>query len=614
MLQLQKILRFKMTGSRKILTITSTMLLMFSIVVISIVTVNFRNFSQDQEIQKAETIALLVRDGLTSHMVTGTIDQQDVFLDNAKISSSALKVWIFRSDKVIEQYGKNNSHATPQDELDKKVIKTAKTQKTITETFNDTTLRITIPYIATAKEQINCLTCHTNANEGDVLGGISMIFNLDNIRANSILTLLKILGISLITIIIFSYIINRLISPYISVIDNIKNSLKKANLGDYSTRIAIKNDDDETAEVSTWLNTLLEKLEKTVGAIENDIALFISDRRKKFQDPLEKSQFVIEDLAKIYRFKKTIEQDKSKDIIYQRLIKIFKEHLHVSDLSFYEIDIKADRRVLIYDDTEDKFCEIANTNTSEHCRAYRTNSIVLSDDFEDICQACSSFKEYLCINYPIDENITIVLNIKPENPTELYENKKAIGYIKNYLESARPVLQSKILTEILQKSNMIDGLTKLYNRKYLDIFADTKTNIYDSYAIAMVDIDYFKKVNDTYGHDAGDTVLKKLSELFTSIISKDDIAFRFGGEEFLIFMPNEETAQSTIENIRTTFENTVFNVNSHQINKTLSAGISYYKGDGDSVWQIIKCADLALYEAKNTGRNKTILFKDIDKK
>jgi len=71
--------------------------------------------------------------------------------------------------------------------------------------------------------------------------------------------------------------------------------------------------------------------------------------------------------------------------------------------------------LLIYDDTPEKFCNIADTHTSVRCRAYRTNSVVASDDFENICQACKTEKEYLCINYQIDTNVSLVVNIKPKN-------------------------------------------------------------------------------------------------------------------------------------------------------------------------------------------------------
>ncbi len=142
---------------------------------------------------------------------------------------------------------------------------------------------------------------------------------------------------------------------------------------------------------------------------------------------------------------------------------------------------------------------------------------------------------------------------------------------------------------------------------------DRKINNYKEYALAMIDIDYFKKVNDTFGHDSGDKVLKGLSDIFKSSIGKDDTAYRFGGEEFIIFMPHKEQALETIQKIKDKFENTTFELNGKNLNKTLSAGIAYFKNDGVTPWQIIKYADVAMYEAKNSGRNRIVLYEDIEK-
>ena len=600
-----------MQENKKILGIIATMMLAFSLVLIVVVTVNFRDFSQSRELHKSNMVASLVKDGLTAHMVSGTMDKREFFLDNAKESSGALKIWLFRTKKVTELFGKGFANEKIKDAIDKKTIETAQMQKVINERLIKSTLRITIPYIATTEQNPNCLSCHTNAKEGDVLGGISMVFDIDDTRNEAMLTILKIVGITIVFIILFLYVTNRFLKPYTNMLVNIKESLQKASNGDYSSKIEVKDGDDST-EVAIWMNTLLEKLQNTIGSIENNISLFVSDRREKFNDPLEKSQAIIKDIANIYKFKRTIEQDISKDVIYKRLVRIFKNQLHVADISLYEVDIKKDKRLLVYDDTKEKFCESADVKTSQRCRAFRTNSVVMSDDFENICQACKTHKEYLCINYPIDENISLVLNIKPENIEELHENKKAIGYIKNYLESARPVLQSRILTTILQQSNMIDGLTGLFNRKYLNIFMETNIKEYKNYAVAMLDIDYFKKVNDSFGHDAGDRVLKGLSEIFREAIKEEDIAFRFGGEEFLVFMPNGIDAKETIQKIKDEFEKTIFDMGKESINKTVSAGISCYNDDKTSIWQVIKYADIALYEAKNSGRNKIVLYEDME--
>ena len=601
-----------MQGNKKILAIISGMMLLFLVTIVLILVVNFRESSQKKEFDKAETIASLVKDGLTAHMESGTMDKRELFLKNIKKSSRARQVQVFRSDKVVELFGKGFKNETLRDTIDNNVIKSGKTKIVLNEDLVYPTLRVTIPYIAKYSSSPNCLRCHTNAKEGDVLGGITMVFDMESIRVNDTLSILKIIGISLLFIIVFIFITNRLLTPHVNALMYIKESLKKASQGDYSSRIKT-NGDSESIEAFRWLNTLFEKLEQTINSIEKNISLFVSDRKQEFTDPLEKAQYAIENLASIYRFKKTIEHDISKEVIYDRLIQIFKNELKIVDISLYEVDIEKDIRVLIYDDTPEKFCEKADTQTSVRCRAYRTNSIITSDDFEDICRSCKTDKEYLCINYSIDENISLVVNIKPKNKEELFENKKAIGYIKTYLESARPVLQNKILTEILQRSNMIDGLTQLYNRKYLDIFMDTKIKNYKEYALAMIDIDYFKKVNDTFGHDAGDTVLKGLSDIFKNSIAKDDIAFRFGGEEFSIFLANPNNALKTIQKIKDDFENKTFNLNGNDLNKTLSAGIACHNSNGLSPWQIIKFADIAMYEAKNSGRNRIVLYRDMKK-
>ncbi len=601
-----------MQGNKKILAIISGIMLSFLVTIIVVLIVNFREFTLSKELDKAEVIASLVKDGLTAHMASGTMSQRELFLENAKKSSNAKDIWIFRTKKVIDLFGKGFRNETLRDAIDKEVMKSGKIETTLSEDLINPTLRITIPYISTSNSNPDCLSCHTNAKEGDVLGGISMVFDVESARIGGIVTILKIIGLSLIFIMFFVFITNKLLKPYVGTLMTIKDSLKKASKGDYSSRIKIDGDDEST-EVFRWLNTLFEKLEDTINSIEKNISLFVSDRKQKFNDPLEKAKFVIEDIATLYKFKRTIEHDISKDVIYQRLVRIFKEELHVADLSLYEVDIKKDIRVLIYDDTPEKFCEKADMLTSVRCRAYRINSIIASDDFKGVCQVCNTNKEYLCINYQLDENISLVLNIKPENKDELFENKKAIGYIKNYLESARPVLQNKILTEILQRSNMIDGLTQLYNRKYLNIFMDTKIKNYKEYSLAMIDIDFFKKVNDTFGHDAGDIVLRGLSDIFKNSIAKDDIAFRFGGEEFLIFLSNPKNALKTIQKIKDDFENKTFNLNGDNLNKTLSAGIACYNNDGSSPWQIIKFADVAMYEAKNSGRNRIVLYKDMEK-
>jgi|GEM_PF-925450 len=155
-----------------------------------------------------------------------------------------------------------------------------------------------------------------------------------------------------------------------------------------------------------------------------------------------------------------------------------------------------------------------------------------------------------------------------------------------------------------------DELTKLNNRNYLRKILDDKF-LYNKYIIAMVDIDYFKKINDQYGHDFGDFVLKKVAELFTDSINKNDFVFRYGGEEFLFLLQKKHYKKHLdllMNGIRK------LDINSYKSNRGVNISISIgvnselhrYKNFSD----MIKSADIALYQAKFNGRNQIIYYSD----
>ena len=127
----------------------------------------------------------------------------------------------------------------------------------------------------------------------------------------------------------------------------------------------------------------------------------------------------------------------------------------------------------------------------------------------------------------------------------------------------------------------------------------------------MIDVDYFKKVNDTLGHDAGDEVLKELSKVLKNSVRDSDFVVRFGGEEFIIILQNVKNEEGIIkvaEKIRESFANTKIAVSGKTLTKTISIGVSIFPKDTKKIWEAIKYADLALYEAKHTGRNRVVRF------
>ena len=127
--------------------------------------------------------------------------------------------------------------------------------------------------------------------------------------------------------------------------------------------------------------------------------------------------------------------------------------------------------------------------------------------------------------------------------------------------------------------------------------------------LVMFDIDYFKQVNDTYGHQCGDYILKEISNAALQTFRKTDTVFRFGGEEFVVILTETdiEKAKIPLERFRKTVETLDLNYHGFPINITVSIGACQLSKDIKTKEALLEKTDMALYEAKNTGRNKTIL-------
>lgn len=150
-----------------------------------------------------------------------------------------------------------------------------------------------------------------------------------------------------------------------------------------------------------------------------------------------------------------------------------------------------------------------------------------------------------------------------------------------------------------------DGLTGLYNRRFLDVFMRKKLSFMEQesekFSILMLDIDYFKKYNDTNGHSAGDQLLREAAKVYQKAVRKDDVVFRYGGEEFLVFLEyaDKKGARIIAERILTSF--------SLYLPATVSIGVGTYPEDGQVLDDLLKKADAALYKAKENGRNQVCL-------
>lgn len=178
---------------------------------------------------------------------------------------------------------------------------------------------------------------------------------------------------------------------------------------------------------------------------------------------------------------------------------------------------------------------------------------------------------------------------------------------KELLARVKTQLEFRQMIENLQYMAYHDPMTGVYNRRRFFELAIPMFNENDTVYAIMLDIDKFKKINDTYGHDAGDEVIISVAKTISDSIPKQAVFGRLGGEEFAIIsiLQSTEEISCCIESIRKKIEQLSFNVNNQIFHTTISAGIAM-KQNNSKIDSLLKLADDHLYEAKQSGRNKTI--------
>jgi len=202
--------------------------------------------------------------------------------------------------------------------------------------------------------------------------------------------------------------------------------------------------------------------------------------------------------------------------------------------------------------------------------------------------------------------ISIFLLMIRQNLT-LFDNRRLLENMKRLNEE---LVRVNLIAEMDANT---DFLTGLYNRRCVEgviqkLIEQEKVEKL-GFSIFMIDIDWFKKINDVYGHEAGDMVLVKLAEILKGNMRSKEIVGRFGGEEFIGMLPQIglQEAKSVAERLRNEIEENQFQIGAQRVRITVSIGIAEYSFErDDDKSSLIKRADLALYKAKNQGRNCTV--------
>jgi len=402
----------------------------------------------------------------------------------------------------------------------------------------------------------------------------------------------------------------------------VKAAVGDAIRGNFTTRIESRTN-DELGQIAHEVNQLSEFLHRGLTAIRDNVAQLLRTRPSQSANLLNTTTEMVEGLIAAAHFKQSIEEDESKREVYCRLAQVLRHEFGVSRYSIYEVSASKNRMVPVVVDGETeqdcRWCDQQILVRSETCRARRTGHIIDSLETPYICNAFRPGEQegrvhHICL--PIIQSgavgSVVQLVVNREEGSNLQE---VMPFLSVYLREAAPVIEAKRLMDTLRESNLRDAMTGLHNRRFLEEYVDTlvatsslrKTQI----SILMLDVDYFKKVNDTYGHDAGDTVLKAVARTLQRAVRSSDLVIRYGGEEFMVILQDSSNnyADNVAEKIRKTVEETKVQLPGTILQKTISIGVADFPTDSDTFWQAVKFADVALYKAKEQGRNRVLHFK-----
>jgi diguanylate cyclase (GGDEF)-like protein/PAS domain S-box-containing protein len=199
--------------------------------------------------------------------------------------------------------------------------------------------------------------------------------------------------------------------------------------------------------------------------------------------------------------------------------------------------------------------------------------------------------------------------------TERKQVEKRLRYVNDKLQGQ--LIEIGILQSKLREQAIRDPLTNLFNRRYLEETLDRELSraARENYpvCIIMIDLDHFKRINDTYGHEAGDLVLKAIADTLSEQSRRGDFACRYGGEEFVVAMPNisMETAYERAEFLRQSLNSLSVPYEYYNLSVTISMGIACYPENGQTREAILRAADQAMYAAKEAGRDHILSYDQL---
>ncbi len=387
--------------------------------------------------------------------------------------------------------------------------------------------------------------------------------------------------------------------------------MSKVSHGDLDGRDMAKKAHEEVASLA--LNETDE-----LGDLSRSFIL-MSDRLQTTQNKLDTE---LERLKNLVKFGRLVSDEVSEEESYSILLKYLSKSFGIDKIVVVSLSNSENIAEIIatygddYEpDSSEPSCPTELRVIQDHslCRAVRSGQDFVVNDvvtdyrcpYQEVGQAEGS---YMCA--PISTGGAVLGWIHLVSTQVNFFNPERCFMINSYISTIAPSISNMRLLKAHRNMAMRDSLTGLYNRRFLEESISAQVPFAERYgqplSLMMIDIDHFKRFNDLYGHKQGDEIMQKVSNVLMDTARDSDVVSRYGGEEFVIIMPNttKEGGMKLAEKIRQAIETrTLLNMNGTKEVTTVSIGLSTFPEDANDIAELMRQVDIALYKSKAKGRN-----------
>jgi diguanylate cyclase (GGDEF)-like protein len=592
------------------------------VVVVGAVSYAFREFGRASAMEQARIAAEIVRVSLTEAMANGTIARRGQFLDRLDVVKDLKEVYVLRGSAVVQQYGAGLIREQATDEVEAQVLVDGRPRFEELERAGEPVLRATIPYVADNHQgQPPCLSCHQVA-AGTVLGAVRVTISLGEMQRRALAGISVTGGAIALFTLAGLYFLRRRYKPIVSAAHEVQRVVAEAAAGDFSARMPASAD-HEGRKIAEAVNRLMGTLQEAMDGLSRKVSELLRYQLGRSRNMLAATAEIVDGLVEASRFKQEVEEDETKEEVYERLANVIRNKFDLRSFSIYEVANSKNRITPAVVDGEAhaelRWCDQQVLVRADACRVCRTGHVVDGLDHPGICRMFRPESGgrpgamHVCLPIVQSGSVGCVVQLVMERDESQLVHYM-LPFLKVYLRETAPVLEAKRLMQSLRETTVRDQMTGLYNRRFLEEYVDTlvagarRRN--KPISVLMLDLDHFKKVNDTYGHAAGDKLLTELARVIRQSLRASDVAVRYGGEEFMAVLPDTDHQGGMVvaEKIRRAVEDMRIQVAGTVLQKTVSVGVAEFPGDGDAFWQVVEYADLALYRAKHSGRNQVVRF------